>query len=234
VRVSQLYVYPVKGCRAIAVDEVAVGALGLEQDRRFAFLGADGRAVTQRDQPLLATIRPTVAEGALRLDFGGLTEITIPLDRFTGRTSVDVWGTPMPARAVAADDASDYLGMRVALAMLGGDARRSFADSKPVLVTTLGMLSELDLPGVGMERFRPNLVLDGSERWRELRGRDAALQYVEPCSRCEVTTIDQASGARRGPEPLRTLNERFAGNFGVYCRVARSGRLRCGETLTAA
>jgi hypothetical protein len=71
-------------------------------------------------------------------------------------------------------------------------------------------------------------------RWRELRGRDAALQYVEPCSRCEVTTIDQASGARRGPEPLRTLNERFAGNFGVYCRVARSGRLRCGETLTAA
>ena len=116
--------------------------------------------------------------------------------------------------------------------MLDADARRSFADSKPVLVTTTGMLAALGVPGVGMERFRPNIVLEGTRRWRELRGRDAVLEYAEPCSRCEVTTIDQASGARRGPEPLRTLNERFAGNFGVYCRVTRSGRLRRGETLT--
>jgi uncharacterized protein YcbX len=124
--------------------------------------------------------------------------------------------------------------MRVALVMLDADARQSFADSKPVLVTTSGMLSELNIPGVGMERFRPNVVLEGNEQWRELRGRDAVLEYVEPCSRCEVTTIDQASGARRGPEPLHTLRERFAGNFGAYCRVARGGRLRRGETLTAA
>ena len=55
-RVLQLYVYPVKGCRAVAVDEAALGPLGLEHDRRFAFVDADGRAVTQRDQPLLATI----------------------------------------------------------------------------------------------------------------------------------------------------------------------------------
>ena len=68
----------------------------------------------------------------------------------------------------------------------------------------------------------------------ELRGRGAVLEYAEACRRCEVTTIDQASGARQGPEPLRTLNERFGGNFGVYCRVMRSGRLRLGETLTAA
>ncbi len=220
-RVAQLYVYPVKGCRAVALDEAALGPLGLAQDRRFAFLGADGRTVTQRDQPLLATIRATVEGNALRLDFGGLTETAIALDDFR-------------ARAVPLNVASNYLGMEVALVMLDVDARRSFVDSKPVLVTTSGMLSELDLPGVGMERFRPNVVLEGNGEWRELRGREAVLEYVEPCSRCEVTTIDQASGARRGPEPLHTLNERFAGNFGVYCRVARSGRLRRGETLSAA
>lgn len=220
-RISRLYIYPVKGCRAVAVDEAALGPLGLEHDRRFAFVGADGRAVTQREQPLLATIRPTVEQNALRLDFGGLTETAIAFDDFR-------------ARAVPLNVASNYLGVEVALVMLDADALRSFADSKPVLVTTTGMLAELGVPGVGMERFRPNVVLEGNEQWRELRGRDAVLEYVEPCSRCEVTTIDQASGARRGPEPLRTLNERFAGNFGVYCGVARSGRLRRGETLSAA
>jgi uncharacterized protein YcbX len=234
VRVSRLYVYPVKGCRAVAVDQSTLGPLGLEHDRRFAFVGADGRAVTQRDQPLLATVGATLDEGVLRLDFGGLTETAVPLDSFKASTSVDVWGTQIPARGASADPAGDYLGMRVSLVMLDADARRSFADSKPVLVTTTSMLSELGVPGVGMDRFRPNIVLEGNEPWRELRGGDAVLEYVEPCSRCEVTTIDQASGARRGPEPLRTLNERFAGNFGGYCRVARGGCLRLGETLIAA
>ena len=130
--------------------------------------------------------------------------------------------------------ASDYLGMRVALVMLDADARRSFADSKPVLVTTTGMLDELNIPGIGMDRFRPNVVLEGAADWSSLTGENVVLERDKPCGRCEVTTIDQTSGARRGPEPLRTLNERFAGSFGVYCRVARSGRLRRGETLTAA
>jgi uncharacterized protein YcbX len=234
VRVSQLFVYPVKGCRAVVVDQATLGPLGLEHDRRFAFVGADGRAVTQRDQPLLATIAVTLDEGVLRLDFGGLTETAVPLVSFTAGTSVDVWGTRTPAHGASAGPASDYLGMRVSLVILDANARRSFADSKPVLVTTTGMLSELGVPGVGMDRFRPNIVLEGNEPWRELRGRDTVLEYAKPCSRCEVTTIDQASGARLGPEPLRTLNERFAGNFGVYCRVARGGRLRQGEALITA
>lgn len=233
-RVDALFVYPVKGCRAVSVDEASLGPLGLEQDRQFAFLGADGRAVTQRDQPLLATVRPAIDKNRLRLDFGGLVEMTIPFDRFTESASVDVWGVRIPARAAAADPASDYLGMRVSVVRLDPDAQRSFADSKPVLVTTTGMLAELNIPGVGMERFRPNMVLEGAADWSSLRGEIVVLERDKPCGRCEVTTIDQASGARRGPEPLRTLNERFAGNFGVYCRVARGGRLRRGETLTAA
>lgn len=231
-RVSQLFVYPVKSCRAVAVDQATLGPLGLEHDRRFAFVGADGRAVTQRDQPLLATISATLDEGVLRLDFGGLTETAVSLGSFAAGTSVDVWGTRIPAHGVPADPASDYLGMRVSLVILDANARRSFADSKPVLVTTTGMLSELGVPGVGMDRFRPNVVLEGTADWSSLKGEHVVLERDKPCGRCEVTTIDQASGARRGPEPLRTLAERFAGNFGVYCRVARSGRLRRGESLT--
>jgi uncharacterized protein len=234
VRISQLYVYPVKGCRALAVEEAALGPLGLEHDRRFAFVGPDGCAVTQRDRPLLATIGANVDDSGLLLDFAGLAQVMLRFSEFTEPIGIHLWGTRILGRAVRLDSASDYLGMRVALVMLDAEARRSFADAEPVLVTTTGMLSELNLPGIGMERFRPNMVVEGNGQWRELRGRDAVLEYAKPCSRCEVTTIDQASGARRGPEPLRSLNERFAGNFGAYCRVARCGRLRRGETLTAA
>jgi len=235
-RVGALYVYPVKACRAVALDVAALGPLGLEHDRRFAFMGEDGVALTQRDQPLLATVCPSVEADAVRLSFGGLFEIALAVSDFTQAAKLDVWSKPIPARAapealLAA--ASDYLGARARLVMLDPAAERSFADSRLVLVTTTGMLSRLGIPGIGMERFRPNVVLKGNGEWRELRGSEAALQYAKPCGRCEVTTIDQTSGARRGPEPLRTLTERFAGEFGIYCRVARAGRLRRGEILQA-
>jgi uncharacterized protein YcbX len=233
-RVAALYVYPVKACRAIAIEDATLNLLGLEQDRRFAFVGDDGRALTQRDQPLLATVRPALDEETLRLDFGGLLQLTFPLRDFVASTSIDVWGKQVPARAAPERllaEAADYLDSRARLVMLDPLAQRAFVDSQPVLVTTTGMLSKLNIPDVGMERFRPNIVLEGDGTWQELRAREAILEYARPCGRCEVTTIDQASGARRGPEPQRTLTERFEGNFGVYCRVTRPGRLRRGELL---
>jgi uncharacterized protein YcbX len=239
VHVGALYIYPVKACGALPLEDAALGPLGLEHDRRFAFVHPDGLALTQRDQPLLATVRPELDERDLRLDFGGLLQLVIPLQAFAQSATVDVWGKRVAARAsperlVAA--AADYLGTRLRLVALDPAAQRAFVDAEPVLVTTTAMLADLNArlgDAVGMERFRPNVVLEGERAWRELRGRDAVLEYARPCSRCEVTTIDQASGARCGPEPLRTLGESFEGHFGVYCRVARAGRLRRGEALEA-
>lgn len=234
-RVRSLHVYPVKGCRGIACEEAQLGALGFEHDRRFAFATADGIALTQRDQPLLATIVPSVGGRALRLDLGGLAQVEFPFEAFIEATLVDVWGKPTPGRAASAvDRVTDYLGIGARLVMLERSAERSFADSRPVLVATTAELAALGLPQIGMERFRPNLVLQGGGEWRELRTRDCVLEFSKPCGRCEVTTIDQESGARTGPEPLRTLTERFAGYFGRYFRVARGGRLRRGEALRGA
>jgi uncharacterized protein len=238
-RVQSLFVYPVKACRALALEDAAIGPLGLEHDRRFAFVADDGLALTQRDQPLFATILPKLDGEVLRLDCGGLTQVAIPVDSFSRATQVDVWGKQIPARAAPGNlvaDAADYLGTSLRLVMLDPEARRVFVDSQPVLVTTTAMLSVLNeqLPiAVGMERFRPNLVLEGAGDWTALEGKGVRLEREKPCGRCEVTTIDQASGERRGPEPLRTLSERFEGNFGIYCRVARPGRLQRGEILAA-
>jgi uncharacterized protein YcbX len=234
-RISALYVYPVKACRAVAVETAAAGALGLENDRRFALVADDGLAFTQRDQPLLATVVPQLDAEALRLDLGGLAEVLVPLSSFTKLARVDVWGNGVPARAAPSHrELDDYLGAHVRVVMLDHGAQRSFADSRPVLVATSAMLARLGLPDIGMERFRANVVLEGDGKWRKLRGEHVLLEYCKQCGRCEVTTIDQASGAQRGPEPLRTLNERFDGNFGEYYGVARPGRLRRGEDLLPA
>ena len=231
-RVRSLHVYPVKACRGIACEEALLGPLGFEHDRRYAFASADGVALTQRDQPLLATIVPSLDARGLRLDLGGLAQVEFAFESFTEDTRVDVWGKHTPGRAAReVDRLSDYLGVMARLVMLARSAERSFADSRPVLVATTGALAALGLPAIGMERFRPNLVLEGDGEWRELRSRECVLEFSKPCGRCEVTTIDQASGARRGPEPLRTLSERFGGNFGRYFRVARAGRLRRGEVV---
>lgn len=235
-RVAALHIYPVKACRALVLDEATLGPLGLEGDRRFAFVGDDGRALTQRDVSSLATVSPALEAEALRLDLGGLAQLAVSASSFTESCRVDVWGTPVPARAAArslVSAAADYLGLPLRLVMLDPQAERAFVDSRPVLVITTAMLAELNVPDVGMERFRANVVLEGAQPWTALEGEDILLRSDKPCGRCEVTTIDQRSGARRGPEPLRTLNERYGGNFGVYCRVARAGRLRRGEVLRA-
>jgi hypothetical protein len=239
-RIGALYIYPVKACAAVAVEDAALGPLGLEHDRRFAFVDAAGRALTQREHPLLATVRPELAAHWLRLDFGGLFEIVITLADFAASATVDVWSKPIAARAAPerlVAKAVDYFGTRLRLVALDAESQRAFCDSEPVLVTTGERLARLNAElrvAVGMERFRANVVLEaGEEGWSKLNGEHATLERAQPCGRCEVTTIDQASGARRGPEPLRTLNESFGGNFGVYCRVKRAGRLRRGEVLQA-
>src|SRR5262245_61944884 len=143
-RVAALHVYPVKGCRAVDLQESAVGPLGLEHDRRFAFVRPDGLALTQREQPLLATVRPTLDADSLRLDFGGLLELRFAFSDFEQALAVEVWGNRIPGRAVDAGPGAEYLGAPLRLARLEPAAACSFADSRPVLVTTTGMLAELN------------------------------------------------------------------------------------------
>jgi hypothetical protein len=98
---------------------------------------------------------------------------------------------------------------------LPGD-RVSFADAYPLLVTTEASLRELNRrisealgDPVPMNRFRPNLVLSGSEAfaedtWKRIRIGNVVFRSAGPCARCIMTTTDQTTG-QRGHEPLKTL-----------------------------
>lgn len=96
----------------------------------------------------------------------------------------------------------------------------SMADGFPLLAVTTASLAALGewlvaggSPAVPMERFRPNLVIEGTEaweedHWRRVRVGEVTFRAVKLCGRCVVTTTDQESGERAGAEPLRTLAKR--------------------------
>lgn len=68
-----------------------------------------------------------------------------------------------------------------------------------------------------MNRFRPNLVIDGVDAFEEdflttIQAGAACLQLVKPCSHCPVPSINQATG-KYGPDPrdiLMTLSRQSA------------------------
>ena len=101
---------------------------------------------------------------------------------------------------------------RVSDAAWTGDvqALNQFSDGFPLLVVSEASLAELNRrlteaghAAVGMERFRPNVVLSGlsaheEDQLRTLRidlgGRSVTLQLVKPCGRCSIPNVNPQTG----------------------------------------
>jgi hypothetical protein len=230
ISVASLHVYPVKSCRGIERARIRVTAAGFEHDREWMVVTPDGRFLTQREEPRLALIETAVDDARLRLAAPGGGVIDVPLDQGGAATEVVVWRD----RCAAFDqgDASarwlaELLGRSVRLVRFNPHHQRRsdkaftgetpaysrFADAYALLTLSLASLADLNkrLPApLPMNRFRPNLVLDGLEPYgedaiHELHAGRLALRIVKPCTRCTITTTDQRTGARDGEEPLRTL-----------------------------
>ena len=98
-----------------------------------------------------------------------------------------------------------------------GDHVFGFADGFPLLVTNQASLDDLNArlaargePAVPMNRFRPNIVIEGDwEAYEEdhtamVSAGEVRLAFVKPCTRCPMPNIDQRTGERH-EEPGRTL-----------------------------
>ena len=96
------------------------------------------------------------------------------------------------------------------------DNRFAFADGFPLLIANQASLDELNQrlsashqPPVGMDRFRPNIVVEGLEAFdedhiSELSFGAVRLGVVKACTRCSVPDVNPATG-EPGPEPGATL-----------------------------
>lgn len=227
-RLLDIIRYPVKSTAGHAVAEAVVEARGLAGDRRWMVVDAGGVFLSQRSTPRLALLRATPTPTGLRLSGPGRADLVVPRpEAGAPRRAVVVWDDTVAAAEApaAADWLAAYLGSPAALVYLPDDVVRpvdpaygdagdhvSFADGYPVLLTTTASLDDLNarLPApLPMNRFRPNLVVEGGEafeedRWARVRIGDVAFRVVKPCARCAVTTVDQATGVP-GKEPLKTL-----------------------------
>jgi hypothetical protein len=67
---KQIYIYPIKSCKGIALQTAKIGPFGLENDRRWMVYNTEtNRFCTQRTIPKMALISTTFEEDCLVLDY---------------------------------------------------------------------------------------------------------------------------------------------------------------------
>tara|TARA_B100001559_G_C16246231_1_gene504803 strand:- start:287 stop:721 length:435 start_codon:yes stop_codon:yes gene_type:complete len=122
-------------------------------------------------------------------------------------------------------------------------ARTSFTDGFPFLLIGIASLEDLNQrleEPVEMRRFRPNLVISGSEAFEEDRMKriqigEISFQVAKPCGRCRVTTVDPDRGEFSGKDPLKTLagfrRQNGEALFGQNLIHEQQGRIRVGDSL---
>jgi uncharacterized protein YcbX len=192
-RIARLFVYPVKSCAGVELREAVLTAAGLDLDRAWMVVDAQGVGMTQRELPRLALVRPQLKLHEVILRAPGMLALHLAIDAVEGPARVRVWDDEVAAYdmgAIAAQWFSDFLGTRLRLVRFDPDHQRlsdprwtggveapnQFSDGFPVLVTSEASLAGLNgrlvaagHAAVAMERFRPNVVLSGIEAHDEDR-----------------------------------------------------------------
>jgi uncharacterized protein YcbX len=271
---SELVLYPIKSCAGLSVGQATVHVSGLAalgvHDREWMLVTEDGQFLTQREFPRMALVTPHVDGDVLRVEAPGMAPLALNLahDPAAPSRAVRIWDDTVAAADcgdAAAAWFSQALGAACRLVRFrsgvvrptstkwtgGVPADTRFADGYPLLLAGAASLSDLNarLAAAGraalpMNRFRPNLVVDGIEAFEEdyietLTAGDVNLRPVKPCARCPIPAVDQATGVP-GPDPLDILqayraNPRMDGAvcFGMNCIVTAGagGVLRVGQQL---
>lgn len=206
-------------------------------DREWMVVDAQGEFLTQREHSKMALITPRLKADTLELRAPGMLRLEIPLDLAdpdeAPTLNVRVWNDTV--KAYDCDDTtaawfSNAIGVACRLVRFHPNAKRVanttwtngieaptlFSDGFPMLVISQASLDDLNqkLTAQGrdalpMNRFRPNIVINGVEAFEEdfaatFTIGSAVLKPVKPCPRCSVPSVDQATGTI-GPNPLHIL-----------------------------
>lgn len=221
-RIARLFIHPVKSCAGVEVREAVLTEAGLDLDRAWMVVDERGECVTQRELPRMALVKPTLKLHEVVLRAPGMLALHLSIDAVEEPVKVRVWDDEVAAYDmgnIAAQWFTDFLGRKLRLVRFDPEHRRlsnlqwtggvealnQFSDGYPLLVlgeaSLEGLNARLAKAGhgpVGMERFRPNIVLAGIEAHDEDRvqtlriaaGQPVALKLVKPCPRCPIPDID--------------------------------------------
>jgi len=236
-KISQLFIYPVKSLRGISVSSGLVTDRGLQYDRRWMLVDENNRFLTLREYPKMARIKVELYERGLKiesLEYAG-ADLKIPFEADeAGFESVTIWNATVDARRVGKDADnwfSDMLGGNCRLVFMPENSLRpvdttsgfappgkftAFADAYPFMM--LGEASMEDLNNrmqipLTVDRFRPNIVFSGGfpyqeDEMEEFTIGDILFTCLENCARCIIPNIDPEKGIRnKDNEPLKTLSK---------------------------
>lgn len=189
--IGALWIFPIKSCAGIAVQQAKLLPTGLEWDRAWMLVDPQGMFITQREVAQMALVQPCIDlnSGQLQLSFPGREDLHIPLAlpfmQVQPQLTVQVWNSRIRAwdmgdqaaqwfekalgcacRLVRFDPAQQRLSSSKWTA--GIQAPNQFADGYPLLVTTSAAVDTLNQKlqaqghaPVNGVRFRANIVLDG-------------------------------------------------------------------------
>lgn len=238
-QVSELYIYPVKSCRGIKLDVSELEAFGLKHDRRWMVVDSGGVMLTQRKLARMCLIQPELIQNGITLKAAGMNDISIDIPATENRINVKVWNDHCQALD-AGDDVANWLSQflqrgcrlvyfpddefrQVDQAYAQAGDKTAFSDGFPLLLISQASLDDLnqrmDKP-LAMNRFRPNIVIQGctafaEDEWKKIRIGNIELRVVKPCSRCVIPSINIET-AEREEEPTKTLISYRKRNNKIY------------------
>lgn len=259
-KLSRIFIYPIKSLGGISVQSAKVEERGLQHDRRWMLIDNNNKFITQRTFPQMSLLNVEVSKKGLEVShkIKSIEKLFIPFDNYGSEINVTVWDDNCLAKTTSKeidDWFSEALEISCKLVYMPETTERKvdpkyvddkkivgFADGYPFLIigqSSLDFLnSKLDIP-ILMNRFRPNLVFSGGkphdeDKWKQFKIGSAIFNAVKPCSRCVLTTVNQETGVK-GKEPLATLSKyRSEGNkvlFGQNLICTKTSRISVGDKI---
>ena len=240
-QITDLYIYPVKSLKGIALKEAHTGIRGFRYDREWMITDSHYHFISQREIESMATLEASINKDSLILH-SNTNQLSVPLDsEKLNQVRATVWDDICDAYDEG-DEASNWLtnelgeykGSSLRLVRFSAKGERSvpeqylngvkaqsaFSDQFPYLITSWESLSKLNQglnekksKEVSMNRFRPNIVVQGVDDLEKMTASDLSCDEAQysfglrkPCKRCKIVTINQDTGEIMEPkEPLATL-----------------------------
>ena len=237
--VARLLMAPLKSTRLVEVDRVELGPDGVEGDRAFFLLGADGSSLRGPRRLPLCRLEATWAEGVLSVRLpDGVVVAGEPVDGEPVRAR---WDMDLEVDAVVVEGPwavalSAFCGEPVRLARVARG--RGGWSGFPVSVIGGPSIDALGLGPVDPRRFRMLVETAGGapfaeDAWvgRDVRIGAALVRIEEACARCAVTTVDPETGERDVDALRAMVTAKGVADLGVYGRVLEPGTVRVGDPV---
>jgi uncharacterized protein len=113
-RIASLWVYPIKSCAGVSLAEAVLTETGLDLDRAWMVVDAEGEFISQRECPRMALIQPIIKSQELVLKAPGMLALHLAIDQVEQAVRVRVWDDEVKAYDMgdlAAQWFTDFLGL---------------------------------------------------------------------------------------------------------------------------